>query len=208
MQPWSWAIFLGIKITDCLSFVMQLITLGLAYRIYKNLDLKKSFASKRLESVLSLNNEISKTLINFQQYRKETYLDAFPSGFSEIAFEASLFDILRLTGQEKYGKIYIIGSRLDFMPYISYTENPLLPRIIASKLKKFKYLLINSDPNLEKSVNYVILSYKGRDNNEIPSKVLDSDAYQDWNSFLSSSRELKAAMDDWMKKYLPEDINL
>ena len=55
--------FFDIKLSNALTLLISGTTLFLAYRIYKNLDVKKTHINKQLSVVLSLVEEINNTLI-------------------------------------------------------------------------------------------------------------------------------------------------
>lgn len=109
------------------KFIISLLTLFIAWRIYKNFDIKKSFLGQQLKVVFDLSNELH----NFG-------LPTLFVGGGTASNYPRFFYFFNQQGIEGYGKIYFSNiPPIEIFPFIKFMHNPLLPKPIAEIIRKF-----------------------------------------------------------------------
>jgi hypothetical protein len=210
--------FFDIKLSNTLSLLISGTTLFLAYRIYRNFDIKKTHINKQLSVILSLVEEINNTQIQVGFYSKiptEILLElpeqVRPQNKEDAVFDSWYYSLFLIaSGNIGYQQqdVYISSDIMNVLPFLHYMNNPLLPSKIADKLHKF-YSPFNNLGSFEfASDKYVVLSSTNKHENvrkfQYPSMI---DTYKNWDNFIICARELKKEIKDWLETYGSKDIN-
>jgi len=195
-----------------LALFVQLFTLVLAWRIYKNFGVKKQYLNLQLNIVNELATSITKTKIYTTFYlkgkppKKSPLLD-LPRSITSFTF--NVFSIVYRFDSEKYEKIYIRGIEIEqTLPFLVYRNNPMLPAKIAERLSElFLDLGCQLVPQEhEYPPDYVELSATGISKEEysMPELVYE---YKESKEFVKQVKELRTEIINWLKDYGAEDIN-
>jgi hypothetical protein len=188
-------VLFDIKLSEFFSLLLSSLTLLLAYRIYKNFDIKKSHVNKQLNTVLQLIEEINQCLIPVSFWRKipENILAKLPEHLREKkatleSWHYSLFTIASLdNAHQKFQDIYLsAGVKLSefYSPFTQYT-------------------------NFERaSERYVELKSAKMEGTELLLQFPDLiDTYKSWDNFILASKNLKLEIEKWLNKYGSKDVN-
>ena len=191
------------------SCLLNLALMVIAYKAYRNFDVKKQFHNKQLELVSELATDITSTHLSNMMYRISIDPDGeehqIATGFTLSFFELSLgFDY------SGYQMIVVKGNNLEkTFPFLKYKNHPLLPKSIASELKKFYQPLQYSYSIGKKDLpkNYVVLygaatSLEGPDAHKWLYKLYDVPT-----DFRKDARALRTAITSWLGEYGAENLN-
>lgn len=210
--------FLESRLIEALGLLVNILTLLFAYRIYRNFDIKKSHINKQLETVLSLVQSINDTLIltNYRSKIPQKILDTLPEQINYRSVVTSWYFSLFMIADFKneHDKktnnkdIYLSANIKTILPFLSYINNPLLPKSIAEKLSKFYSPFIKYGTFDKASEEFVELMPLKHTESEAKFQLPDLlDTYHNWANFISCSRNLKKEIENWLNKYGSEDIN-
>lgn len=198
------------------GFLVSILTLVLAWKIYKNFDVKKQYLNKQLNVVTELSSELSKAKVCVSFYLKIP--DSVQTPQKQVLTQFDDLDFFSLTNEFNPGyKRVLIKARSihQIFPFIDYSLNPILPSSIAIKLKSLnKYLEYSSAVNADAiSDSYVVLSQATKyiistayKNSEV---VLPEFTYE-YKNIQELKEEiiaLRREIVEWLKKYGAEDIN-
>lgn len=210
--------FMDSRLIEALGLLVNILTLLFAYRIYKNFDIKKAHINKQLETVLSLVQSINDTLIvtNFRTKIPQKVLETLPEQIKDRTVVASWYYSLFMIADFKsehvkktdYKDIYLSANIKTILPFLSYINNPLLPKSIAEKLSKFYSPFINYgtlDNASEKFVELMPLKYTESETRfQFPDHL---ETYHNWLNFILCSSDLKKEIETWLNQYGSKDIN-
>lgn len=191
------------------GLVLNIILVILAYKAFKNFDVKKQFHNKQLELVSNLATDISSTILSNMLY--ETKTD--PNGKEhQIAtgFTLSFFEISIGFNYSKFESIYVSSNNIEnCFPFLKHRKNPLLPKSIAVELNKLyrplQYSLAVKKDKLPK--NYIKLYSKNIDDEDY-SKTWLYELYKSPAQFNEDSLAIRKSITDWFKEYGAEDLNI
>ena len=215
----SFSNFFEFNLNEIVTILISAFTLIFAYKIYKNFDVKKTHVNKQLETVLDLIQEINKTRIVVCFWTKipKEILDRRSGKVPDIlnnykatlmSYEYSLFNLTMCDDKEsQYDDIYFSSKVNEILPFISFVNNPLLPKEIAKKLSKFYSPIVSYKSFDDASEKYVELRSLSDENETTFQKPDFMDTYESWTNFIKCTKQLKNELENWLKKYGSEDIN-
>ena len=203
----------GIDWTKWVSIIISGCTLILAYKIWKNYDIKKHFVKRQLDTVFELYNDITKAQIKIE-LKDDNYTDIL---FKNKKLTVKLSNIINMLGNMEmqrylnttplYVDLFIISTD---MPYMKYIENPFLPQPIVNQLRGlwggFKY--VNELPTTGK---YVVIS--NADESLKPNwkplyGKVDSETYDSFKNYVTQLLSVKKSVQIWLKQFGVQDMNL
>jgi hypothetical protein len=211
----SFSPFFDLKLSSVITIIFQSLTLWLALRIYKNLDVRKTHANRQLDAVLQLIEEVNGCLIkvNFRSKVPQHLLDKAPGEqrlkVTSTILHLSLFNIASGDNLEtQYSGVYLLADARQVLPFLSQMNNPLLPETIAEKLRAF-YSPISQYCNFENAgEKYVEIGSVTSDNDKTRMQYPDLlDSYKSWGNFIFAAKNLHVAIEGWLRKYGSKDIN-
>ena len=207
--------FFDITLIELLGFILSLLTLLFAFKVYRNFDVRKSHINKQLDTVLALIKEINSTLVMVKFWRKVPafVMDTLPEDKRIKAtlesWHFNFFIIGKLKNQDpKFGNVYLSHNVKQVFPFISYMYDPLLPKSIADALSQFYSPLMNFSSFEATSEKYVELSAV-----KVSSEKMEfhhpghNDVYASWDNFIYYAAKVSDEMELWLKKYGSADIN-
>jgi len=191
---------------------LSIVTLFLAWKIYKNFDVKKQYLNQQLLIVNKLASDIASNEVYFTFYLRAQPPPNY-SGNQDLprsitGYRLDFFSSTMATDVEKFPKVFVQGRYItEVFPFLDYRNNPLLPSKIAKCLRELyyplEYTLSISDDDLPD--NYITLSPIERKNNDPLSSFLYP--YQDSKDLKQKSENLRKEIIEWLKTYGAEDIN-
>ncbi|WP_281233823.1 hypothetical protein [Flavobacterium gelatinilyticum] len=191
------------------GLVLNIILVVIAYKAFKNFDVKKQFHNKQLELVSDLATDISSTILSNMLY--ETKID--PHGKEHLiatGFTLSFFEISIGFNYSKFESIYVASNNIEnCFPFLKHRKNPLLPKSIAKELNKL-YRPLQYSFAVEKDKmpkNYVKLYSRNIDEDDY-SKTWLYELYKSPSHFNTDSLAIRKSIIDWFKEYGAEDINI
>ena len=205
---------LGGFLTFIISFwglVLNLILVGLAYKAFKNFDVKKQFHNKQLEIVSELTTSISSLELSNMFFR----ISKDPNGVDhQIAtgFTFSFFEIALGFDYSKFELMCVKGNNLEnTFPFLKYRNHPLLPKSISIQLKKlYKPLQYSFAANEEdlKSKNYVLIYVDRKPiKDDYPSQWMYV-YYKNPSNFSEDVASIKKSITDWYYEYGADNLNV
>lgn len=190
-----------------ISVISGLLTLFLAFKIWKNYDVKKHFVKKQLDTVFDLYTAISTTKITIELHKG-----------NEIKIQTILFgDIVTLLADIDMGQylntspVYIDFRILHNIPFIKFIENPFTPKSIVSELEKFRSKIRFTDEPDEGDYAILELDYlieHGPFKNKRILLTPKSDTYKSIGSYIRQALAVNNAIKNWLKKFEVNDMNL
>lgn len=191
------------------SLIVNIILVVLAYKAFKNFDVKKQYHNKQLELISNLAIDISSTVLSNMLY--ETKTD--PTGEDHLiatGFTLSFFEISIGFDYSKFDSIYVLSNNIEnTFPFLRYRKNPILPKSIAIELNKL-YRPLQYNRAVKKEFlpkNYIKLYSNNIDDSDI-SKTWLYEFYKSPNDFQKDSLALRKSIVDWFKEYGAEDLNI
>lgn len=205
---------LKFSIIDIAGLFVNIATLIIAYLLYRNFDVKKTHVNKQLETVLSLVEEINKTVIKVNFWTKipshvvERMQQPIDHTATLESWRLSLFLISQYDIKtQKFEDVFLHKTVLEVLPFVSYMNDPLLPKSIADKLRAFYSPITNYKQFEKASTDYVTLGSYGNQ----PSVLQYPDfiaSFKSWENFVVSAKDLTHEIQRWLKRYGASDINL
>lgn len=179
---------------EIISIIGTVITIYLALKIYNNFDVRKSFLQEQLKVVCELSNEC-------YRFSLRTYYHP------DVVLKYPLFlDFFNRQEIEGYDKIYFTTHKVvELFPFIKFRQNILLPKSIADVIRKFDVKMTDIDS--ESMPDKYILLMQGQDNIKNVPHYYFYNYYMRYNEFHELTKELIKAIEDWLGKYIPKDIN-
>jgi hypothetical protein len=207
------------KLSDLATFLNSVISLWLlvsniflvwiAYKAYRNFDVKKQFHNKQLTIVTELASEISSLIISNMMCKFSQMPDGkitpIKTGFRFNFIDISFYDY------SEYFGIYIIEDNNieNLLPFLKYRNNPVLPNSIAVHLTKLykplQYSLGIRSDDFDFNYVYFYNNYINQNNSSVP---LFYEYYKNPADFNRDCRDLQIAIIKWFKDYGAEDVNI
>src|ERR1035438_7792039 len=176
------------------GFIISILTLILAWRIYKNFDIKKSFINEQLKVVCALSNDLYKLGLN---------TNLLSAGRASRYFR--FFDFFdRNENDKKYSEIYFSTFYTnEVLPFIEYRHNLLLPKNISEVIEQFD--IKSTKPTVEKDLpqSYTFIFSQNHENNEDIYCYL----YMDYDEFYDLTKRLIKEITKWLNDFGATDIN-
>lgn len=179
-----------------IAFLCTFITTILAWKIYQNFDVKKSFINAQLKVVCELSNDLSSFGMN-----------CFYISAGDARNYPRFFDFFSedMTNETRYRGIYFSSMRpIEVLPFIKYRHNILLPNKIAKAIEQFDVQIFK--PTLKKDLpdSYtLILSEDSEDNKN---QLLYY--FMEYKKFHELTKSLVDKIETWLKDYGAKDINI
>ncbi len=216
-------------INACIDFFTLLctfVTLIIAIYAYQSI-IKNKLQEEQLNSILTLIEYFRNKSFNTRFINDQVINLDFPSGFNLFAL-AKLDQrplSVNIVDNQKFQDIWISIDDLRFFQKIANCEcNPLLPKIIAQKLKRFwveptdletseinlgnasnlrSCVVIADDPQGQSSQIYNVSYFL---NNQI--KYKEASAFTSWTTFIGTFQELIKEIRNWMESNGISDLNI
>lgn len=193
------------------SLVLNIILVIIAYKAFKNFDVKKQFHNKQLEIVSELATSISSHSLSNMMFK----MSPDPSGKKhQIAtgFTFSFFEIALGFDYSEFELICVRSNNIEnTFPFLKYKNHPLLPKTISDELKKLyrplEYFFSVNKKDLE-TKNYVLLY--------IDKKQETKDVTSDWtyefykipSDFSKDVASLRMSIIKWFDEYGADNLNI
>lgn len=187
---WNLTLFLEIA-----KLFFSGVTLIIAWLIYKNFDVHKSFLKEQLKIVCDLSNELS----NFG-LRTKLVSGGCASNYPRF------FNFFNQKGVASYEKIFITTMYIDeILPFLKYQHNILLPKPIADKIKNFDIALYSPTKNEDMPHKYILFFHNQNEKEEV--KKVYCYKYMDYDKFYELSISLVNEISNWLYNYGTKKIN-
>ena len=177
-------------------FLISGLILLLAYKIYKNFDIKKSFLKEQLKTVCELSNQL-------YDFGLPTRLISGGTASNYPRF----FKFFDQQGVDTYQNIYFTTHRVDdILPLINYQHNILTPKSIAEIIKEFDVNIYQSMADNKMPDKYILIFpiNENQDKTEKSSFYF----YMEYEKFYTLSVKLVKAITNWLTEYGAKEINL
>lgn len=200
------------RLLDIGTFAVAAGTLLIAWKIYKNFDVKKQYLNQQLSAVNELASAISKTQVRFSFYYKGKPPESEPDWevpYAHSSYPLNFFSPTNFWDTKKYPKVFIRGNYLNqVFPFIEYRHNPLLPSKIANRLNDLYESIEYTLPIQEQDMpnHYILLSAIGLSKDEY-SMAGHIYKYKDSVALKNEAEYLRKEIIDWLKDYGAEDVN-
>jgi hypothetical protein len=220
-----------------LGLIVSFLTFYVAYLAYKKY-IKNKLQEKQLDVVLKLIEVIGNTnlCMNFHLRKSTNSLTAFNNseinqyeiievneGLKILKFEKNIFELTNLSDKSLFKKKHLFAdlsitasekNKIDQL--VNFSSNPLLPKSIAAKVKKFSIsknhfevgLMKDPNPNVSQSFVRIGCGEEGEfsdiskyRNNE------DGVAFKSWDDFFQSCQMLSESIKKWLSKHGITEIN-
>lgn len=191
------------------SLIINIILVSIAYRAFRNFDVKKQFHNKQLEIVSELATAISSAELSNMLYETipdpmgedHKILTGYTLSFFEIAFGFNYMD---------FETIYIKSNNIEnVFPFLKFRNHPLLPKNIGIALNKLyrplQYTLSVRETNLPRK--YVVL-YQSNNKEDDISKNWNYEYYEKPTDFTADCKKLRDGIIEWYKVYGADDLNI
>lgn len=188
--------------------ILSGLTLYLAFKIYKNWDVKKHFIKKQLDTVFDLVNEIESTTIVINVHKNG----------STITLAWRLSEIHEMTQKIIYEDLLnnrnaiMSDGIVNHMKFTQYNRNPFLPRSIAEELMKIHRLRLHLEDSNVDLENFVVLSKSGEilDMNFTKKNIMQiaNPEFQTIGSYFKQVIVIKAAIITWLKGFDVKELNI
>lgn len=193
---------------NIISLFFGFILLLIAFFAYRSFA-KNQLLQKQIDFVLDLTKEIQNTRF---------YVNFFNEKMGEGKFikkRYTLFDILRVVENAtnqifKDNKIYL-KEGYDFeLTFLHHCDNLLMPKRIANSLKEFwnNECTIELVENLAKIKNYILLGEQVNNSDTTIVLIPHGSAYENWEVFVNSSKDLKMTIVEWIRANGIKEINI
>ena len=196
-------------ITSFWGLVINALLLVIAYRAFKNFDVKKQFHNKQLELVSNLAMELAQTELSNMMCRISIAPDQSEHQIRD-GFTLDFFSIALDFDYKKFDRVFVRGNNIEFtFPFLKHRNNPLLPKQIADSLRKLyrplQYSFAIRKDKFPK--NYVSL-YSSNIPDDHYSKGWTYELYDNPQDFTNDVRNLRLSIINWLKRYGADDINI
>ena len=196
------------------GLVVNVILLILAYKAFKNFDVKKQFLNKQLDVVSELASEISTMELSNMMYR----MVEDPDGESHrivTGYTMGFYSIVLSINPSDYDLICVQGSNIEHvLPFLKFRTHPLLPKPIAKQLNKMAKPVQGLSIRKDKlPPSYVLLYNEKKKDQELTSSEKISQTfiypyYKNPAEFTKDSLELRREIIKWFEEYGAKDINI
>jgi hypothetical protein len=190
------------------GLLLNLILVAIAYKAFKNYDVKKEFHSGQLNVMSELANSLGRSEIANMLYETKISPQNTKHKIS-TGFTFPFLQIMLGYDYEKFEKFYIKGNNIEIaMPFLKFRSHPLLPKKIAELLwglyAPLQYQL--AVQNSELPENYVVFY----------GKTPEDDVSKEWlflysenpKEHIKNITELRDSIRSWFKDYGAEESNL
>jgi len=190
-----------------ITALCSILTLFLAFKIWKNYDVKKHFVKKQLDTVFDLYASISNTRIRIEAHTKNTMK-------AETFYLGDIISLLGDIDRQVFlttTPILIDVRILSDVSFMKFIENPFTPKAIVTELEKFRVKFKSGEEPLEG--NYAIMEIAYLPEQE-PKNYLrhllevKGETYNSFGNYLSQAFTVKNAIQTWLKKFEVYDMNL
>lgn len=189
--------------------VLNFILVFIAYKAFKNFEIKKKFHSDQLDVMSALVTSLGNSELSNMIYRTTEA----PNGERVKVSAGFTFSLIDIVSGFDYRSLDMVCMRSNNMenifPFLRYRSHPILPVEIARHLKKIyqpiSYKLTLSEDQLPE--NYVVFYSNNLDEDDF-SKAWVFDLYDSPNKFHDDFEGLIKEISVWFKKYGVDDINL
>jgi hypothetical protein len=193
------------------SLIINVILVLLAYKAFKNFDVKKQFHNKQLEIVSELATSISSMEISNMIYK----MTPSPSGKEHqiiAGFTFSFFEIALGFDYSKFDIICVRGNNIEnTFPFLKFKNHPLLPKTISDELKKLyrplQYFLSVNKEDL-KTKNYVLLYHDKKVDSDDITSGWTYEFYKTPSDFNKDVNSLRKSIIEWYVEYGAENLNI
>ena len=190
------------------GLVLNLILVTIAYKAFKNYDVKKGFHSSQLNVVSDLANSLGKSEI--ANMCCETMISPKKTKHRvKTGFQFPFLQIMLDFNYDKFEKFYIKGNNIEIvMPFLKFRSHPLLPKQIAQCLWELyaplEYQIAAQEKELPE--NYVV--FYGKAPEDDFSKEWLFLYSEDPKQYVKNITELRESIRSWFKDYGADEINL
>ncbi|MEJ4089054.1 hypothetical protein [Galbibacter orientalis] len=193
------------------GLIINAILVFLAYKAFKNFDVKKQFHNKQLEIVSELATSISSLEISNMMYE----MTPSPSGKEHqiiTGFTFSFFEIGLGFNYSKFDLICVRGNNIEnTFPFLKFKNHPLLPKSISNELKKLyrplQYSFSVSKEDL-KTRSYVLLYHDKKVDSDDLSAGWTYAFYKNPSDFNKDVASLRKSIIEWYKEYGADNLNI
>lgn len=195
------------------GLVLNAILVFIAYKAFKNFDVKKQFHNKQLEVVSELATNISDSKLSNMTYK----VSIDPNGKEhQIAtgFTFNFFEIALGFDYSKFDMIVVRSNNIEnTFPFLKFKNHPMLPKSIAIELGKLYRPLQYSFALNEKDIpkNYVVLYQEVKSRNtekeEDYSQSWTYKLYDNPKEFNKDVLSLRNSIIDWLNDYGADNLN-
>ena len=184
-------------ITSGVTVLISIGTLLLAWRIYKNFDVKKSFLNEQLKLICELSNSI--------------YSTGIPANFASsgnCTTNRRLISFVKdYPKDERYKSLYLTTPFVeDVLPFLTYRHNMLLPSNMTALLQQFDVIEYKRVLPSELPSFYCIIYHYNENGEQGKRETLYY--FMEFERFEELTKKLLMAIAEWLKKYGAKDINL
>ncbi len=191
------------------GFILNIVLVILAYKAFKNFDVKKQFLNKQLEVVADLASSINDLELSNMLYWTSTD----PDGKDHLLAEGYTLEFFEIAFRFKYQdfeRIFVKGNNIEkTFPFLRFKNHPMLPKTISKSLIKFyrplNYTLATPKKKLPKK--YVVLYEEKPKTGEDYTADLYYEIYSKPNEFKEDAIELRNSIINWLKEYGAKDVN-
>ncbi|EOW6613634.1 TPA: hypothetical protein NJ057_004705 [Vibrio parahaemolyticus] len=191
------------------SMMLNVVLVVIAFRAFKNFDVKKQYHNGQLEVMTKLVNE----MVDFNYGAMFCRPSISPSGDKHIIKEGYIYNFFQHVLGFNYDSVESLYGRSrnieNIFPFLRYRNHPMIPVHIAKKLHTLYRPFHYQRAVLEKDMsdNRVMLSSETVSKDE-----LLHDAYyeitDDAKTYIKECIELRLAIKSWFEKYGADDINI
>ena len=190
------------------GLIFNLLLVIIAYKAFKNFDVKKQFHNKQLDVVSELSTIMNSMELSNMMY--ETLVDPYGNHHQISTGHTLGFFNIAAINYTKFELMCVKSKNIEnTFPFLRYVNHPLLPKTISEQLKKLyrplPYYRALEEKNLPP--NYVVL-YSDNIKKEDFSKDMIYEFYKKPSDFSKDCMELRKSIMEWFKKYGAEDLNI
>lgn len=191
------------------GLILNLILVWIGYKAFKNFDVKKQFLNKQLTLVTELAAEITSTTLSISIYK--TVKNEYEEEAVRVvtSFTLSFFEMSLGLNLQNIDLICIRGNNIEnLLPFLRHRNNPVLPSLIAEKLKKLhKYFFLGINVLEEELPKTYAILYSKNSVEDNYSKILYK-YYDNPSGFRADSEDLRLSIINWLKEFGADDINI
>jgi len=195
-------------VVDFWSLILNIILVCIAYKAFKNFDVKKQFHNKQLDIVSELAALISSMEFYLNLYTL-TPKESSDNPHSLYGVNTSFFDITVGYNTSKYELICIRGNNLEnTLPFLKFRYHPLLPKSIADDLKNLCKEFNRVENDELNTKNYVLLENTKRQYKKEPTGHIKYTFYETTSNLKKDISNLRKSIMDWYEKYGADNLNI
>ena len=189
-----------------ISSVIAILTFWLAFRIYKNLDVRKNIVKLQVETVFELTNKLEKNvwIVEVNSEPKQRF-GTWLLTIANLQLILQHEDLKELKGSDNF---YLSIPVLWEMEILKYIEHPFIPKSIADNLEMLRP--ISSISYFDVEENESIKVYQKTNAEQFTKgsdiEVKDSTFITMENYFLTVW-EIKKSIDKWLSQFNVRELN-